>query len=276
LFPLAPNGGFASDRAGFTVTVAKIPPANCTDELGVRLREDQRGYSRTGDCDIGAHELGGHYVPPSPFRSTELIRNGGAEGNEVGRATDGTGSEAAPYWSRIFGTDIRQIAYGSPGGFPTIANAPSRSGAHFFAGGMDVVTSAYQLIDISGLASEIDTGTLPFTLSGAFGGRGAEDDRASLQIRFIDATELGLGTVTVGGFTAADRGGVTRLLRDTERGFVPAGTRTVELILEAQRASGDVNDGYADDLSLVVPEPDGAALAALAILATVALRVRLN
>jgi len=273
LLPLAPNGGFARDRAGSGPTVRAIPSASCTDELGAPLREDQRGYARTGACDIGAVQVASSYVPPSPLRGAELIRNGGAEGNELGRATDGTGSQAAPYWSRVFDVDLTQIAYGAPG-YPLLGDAPAGSGSYFFAGGLSALTSAFQLIDISELAAEIDAGTLAFTLEGAFGGAANEDDDASLHVRFVDATELTVGMVTIGGFTAADRGGVTRLLHDSERGFVPAGARTVELILESQRAAGDHNDGYADDLSLVLPEPSGWLLGAAAILTTLAMRPR--
>jgi MYXO-CTERM domain-containing protein len=48
------------------------------------------------------------------------------------------------------------------------------------------------------------------------------------------------------------------------------------LILEAQRTTGDLNDGYADDLSLVVPEPGSALLGALALLTLVTRRLRRN
>jgi predicted outer membrane repeat protein len=271
---LASNGGFSLDRlpAGMPL-IRSIPPASCLDPLGGPLADDGRGLARVGSCDIGALQQGAGYAAASLF-GTELIRNGGAAGNELGEAdTHGGAAVFPPYWVPL-GGNMTQVVYGSPGGgFPLRADAPAGSGAYLFAGGPGTDdASVYQLIDLSDAAAAIDDGTVSFRLSGAFGGTGAENDHASLQLRFLDAAVAKIADVTIGGFTAADRGGVTKLLPDFARGVVPPGTRSVAVTLTATITDGSYNDGYADDLSLRVPEPEGRAgawaVAALAAMAS--------
>jgi CSLREA domain-containing protein len=272
LLPLAPNGGFAPDQAGTGPTLGKIPAQSCTDELGSPLREDQRGYARVGACDIGAHE-GGSFYTPEALLGVELVRNGGAEGNELGRATDGSGVEAPPYW-RSGALGLTQIVYGAPGDYPLASEAPTGSGSQFLGGGGSAVASAFQEIDVSALAAQIDAGEIAFTVSGAFGGYLTDDDSAALNVGFEDGSAT-LDTVTLGGFTAADRGNLTRLLPDSAQGTVPPGTRHVLLTLEATRTNSTSNDGYADDISLVlVPEPPVEALGGLTLAALLSLRAR--
>ena len=61
LGPLQNNGGSTQTRALLTGSPAidAGAPAGCTDDLGVPLTTDQRGYLRSGGCDMGAFEFGG-------------------------------------------------------------------------------------------------------------------------------------------------------------------------------------------------------------------------
>lgn len=59
-------------------------------------------------------------------------------------------------------------------------------------------------------------------------------------------------SVVLGPVKAADRGGATGLVFRTASGFVPAGTRTIEVEVLFRRASGTNNDGCADNLSLTL------------------------
>jgi CSLREA domain-containing protein len=273
LEPVASNGGFAPDSAALSAsgpTVAAIPHDHCTDQLGAPLAVDFRGYDRRLACDIGADQFDGAYSPPT-LLSVNLIRNGGAEGDELGEAsTDETVDAPAPYWSGTQG--VSQVVYGTLG-FPFANDAPAKSGTYFFAGGNnnDVATSR-QLVDVTPIAAQIDAGQVPYRASGAFGGYRFDDDNVKLLVTFRDVLGQGLSVVALGGFTAADRGNVTKLIPDTKQGIVPAGTRSIEALLYAARFAGTYNDGYADDLSLVLPEPAedelaGVALAALAAIA---------
>jgi hypothetical protein len=90
---------------------------------------------------------------------------------------------------------------------------------------------------------------------------------------FARADDYPLGRVQIGGFRAADRGNVTKLMRDSRTGLVPPGTRNILLTFTANRETGPYNDGYADDLSLVLPEPGAPAEEAF-VLSTLALMSR--
>jgi len=129
---------------------------------------------------------------------------------------------------------------------------PTDRGNNLFAGGVSAVARISQTIDVSSAASQIDAGTLPFTLSGWLGGWNGQDDNALLRATFKDAAGATLGTSSVGPVLSADRNGATALVFKTTSGTVPARTRKVEVVLEITRTSGSYNDGLADNLSLVL------------------------
>jgi hypothetical protein len=79
---------------------------------------------------------------------------------------------------------------------------------------------------------------------------------------FLDESSISLGMLTIGPVTEPDRDGVTTLLFRSISGGVPEGTRSIEVQMDATRFEGAYDDGYADNLSLVmsgggpaVPEP---------------------
>ena len=253
------NGGFFRDIAtDSTPAQGAIPPSACLDLLGAPLTTDARGHRRKAlGCDIGAHDAGARYAPPQ-LLGVNLVRNGGATGQELGLA----GSVAnpadvelyqAPFWAQPSGQMV-QILYGAPDGYPTQANAPPGSGHKFFAGGVQAVTNAYQSIDVSAIATQIDAGNLPYEISGSFGGYLTDEDRAALVVEF-DGVGGFLDEFTMGGFSAADRGNQTRLIKAQRTGVLPVGTRFIYLGLSFERFNGTANDGYADGISLTLPEP---------------------
>lgn len=263
------SGGFSPDvSSAFTVAQEAVPIASCFDLLGAPLTTDFRGHRRKGpSCDIGAHDALAVYAP-TPLLGVNLVRNGGESGRELGLA----GSVAnppdvdlfqAPYWAQT--GRMVQILYGAPGGYPTPGNAPPGSGHKFFAGGEDAFVIGKQSFDISAIAAQIDAGTLPFRVSGAFGGYQTNDDSARLEARFSNASGGFISQFTLGGFSAADRGNQTRLIRAERSGNVPIGTRFIELTLYFERFDGLANDGYADAISVVLPEPGTAAGLAAAL-----------
>ncbi|SVE53998.1 uncharacterized protein METZ01_LOCUS506852, partial [marine metagenome] len=144
------------------------------------------------------------------------------------------------------------VQYDSPGGYPSASGpGPGNRGANFFAGGStDSDTYASWDIDVSSLATAIDAGAT-WTLTGWLGGYVGQDDRASLTAVFMDDLGSVLDNASIGPVTAAERNYITALMEQTATGSVPMGTRKISVRIDAAWASG-YNDGYADNLSLVL------------------------
>ena len=184
-----------------------------------------------------------------PFGSN-IITNGNAEDG----AASPTGVTVVPVQSWTTTGNFTVVSYSLGSGFPTTADpGPSDRGANFFAGGPgNVASSASQVIDLSSSAVDIDTGSVLFDLSGFLGGFNSQGDNAMFTATFKDAGGSILEVFSIGPVTAADRGNTTGLLSRSTSGSVAIGARTVELDLQMTRLEGEYNDGYADNLSLVL------------------------
>lgn len=194
-----------------------------------------------------------------------LIINGDAEAGP-GSAT-GDDVEAIPGW--LTSGNFTVVQYGAPE-FPTTdVSTAIGGGANFFAGGPDnsFSSATTQAVDVSALASGIDAGADTITLSGDLGGFDGQDDNMTVTAFFLNAVHISLGTLVIGPVTEPDRDGATTLLFRSVSGDVPEGTRSIVIQMDATRFEGSYNDGYADNLSLVmgggtpaVPEPSTIAL----------------
>lgn len=183
---------------------------------------------------------------PAPT-GPNLLRNPGAE---LGKASASADSVSVPGWRTSGGLTV--VPYGS-GTHPSAAeSARAGGGKNFFGGGRGARSTARQAVSVSRLASSIDARRAKATLSALLGGWQGQADSASVSARFLDAGGRALGGVALGAVTAGQRGGATKLLRRSATVSVPAGTRSIEVVLTAVRAAGRENDGYADNLSLVV------------------------
>ena len=189
---------------------------------------------------------------------SNLIKNGDAESGP-GSSSGGTVSNI-PHWT-TFG-DFTVVQYNAPGGFPTSSGpGPASRGNNFFAGGpSNGFSIASQTIDISSIATQVDTGTITFSLTGYLGGYFDQDDNAVLKVDFLDGSASSLGVAQIGPILASDRSNTTGLFFRSTAGNLPVGTRTIGVTLEMTRTAGSYNDGYADNLSFVlqstaVPEP---------------------
>jgi len=178
---------------------------------------------------------------------TNLLQNPGAEAGPGG--SDSSGGMPPPGWT-VTG-DLTTVQYGAAGGFPTTANSASiDGGANFFAGGNSPSSTASQTVDVAGGESGIDANTVSATLSGDLGGYATQDDSMVVVATYLSATGASLGSLTIGPVTQADRNGQTTLLPRSASGAVPAGTRSIQVVMTATRQEGTYNDGYADNLSL--------------------------
>jgi Ca2+-binding RTX toxin-like protein len=175
-----------------------------------------------------------------------LVQNPGAEANE-GVGPPGWGANA----------EFASVKYGAPL-FPTTAvSASIGGGANFFAGGSGVAsTVAEQTFDVSGAATEIDSGGVSVQLRAHLGGFFTDRDNAKITAEFQDEpADVTFATRQIGPVTAADRGNQTTLLLRSAATAVPAGTRRIRLTLTATRMDGSYNDGYADNVSLTLDDP---------------------
>lgn len=180
--------------------------------------------------------------------TANLIVNGDAEA--AAGSPDGTPVET-PDWTST--GEATALQYGAPS-FPAATDpGPSDRGMNLFAGGIDDAMSALtQTVDVSAYATTIDGGKVTYDLSGWLGGFEDQEDAAVLAVTFEDASGSALGGDSIGPVTAEDRNSATALLSEQSMGAVPAGTRSVEVVLSMTRTDGTNNDGYADDLSLTL------------------------
>lgn len=135
-------------------------------------------------------------------------------------------------------------------------NYSSYYGNYYFSGGNGSASDyARQYIDISECVAQIDSNSLGYGISGDFGGWEDQDDRANLNITFLDNFEQPIGTATVGGVLARDREYQTMLLSRSNSGMIPFGTRTIKVDLVMTRVEGLNNNGYADNVAFFLTTP---------------------
>lgn len=187
-----------------------------------------------------------------PIAGRNLIVNGDAE---AAPGTDGTTiAPDVPGWTRT--GDFTAVAYdtASTGNFPTPTDpGPQDRGKNFFAGGPHADhSSAVQTIDVSDAGPAIDGGRVSYTFSAWLGGYRGQDDQVLLTAQFLGSDGSVLATSQLPVVLDRDRGGRTGLLLRTVSGTMTAGTRRVKIDMEMIRKAGTANDGYADDLSLVL------------------------
>jgi hypothetical protein len=182
-------------------------------------------------------------------QSANLLVNPGAEAQTGG--TDSSGGLPPSGWT-VSG-DETVVQYGASGGFPDpTVSAGIGGGSDFFAGGNDATSSADQVVDVSAAAAGIDAGQTTATLSADLGGFDTQGDSAEVTATYLSAAGAALGTLTAGPVTEADRNGQTTLLPRSAGGPIPAGTRSIGVVLTSTRTDGAYNDGYADNLSLTL------------------------
>ena len=195
-------------------------------------------------------------LPPQAFATpalgSNLIVNGDAEA-DVGSLT---GASIGAVTGFTLSGDFTVIQYNAGGGYPGSTDpGPTNRGANFFGGGFGSPSVGEQIVGIADLAGTIDTGRATYDLSAYLGGYASQDDNAVLPLTFVDASSTALGSASIGPVTVADRASLTGLSFREASGAVPQGTRSVVVDLRLTRVEGSSNDGYADNLSLVLEAP---------------------
>jgi phospholipase C len=201
-----------------------------------------------GGCVASTSESVGT-VEEGVTMGSNLIANGDAEAGAG--ATSSGGKVTIPDWKVASGTPLA-IKYGTSGFPSTTSPGPSNRGLNLFSGGDDASASLTQTISVSANANAIDAGQIRYDLSGYLGGWSTQNDNCTLKATFLSSASKSLGTATIGPVTAANRNNVTGLLLRDTKGSVPAGTRSIDVVLTFTRVTGTVNDGFADNLSLTL------------------------
>ena len=112
---------------------------------------------------------------------------------------------------------------------------------------------AWQQVVVTSLARPIDRGEITASLSALLGGWGDQEDAMVVQAVFRNDRREPIGEpLAIGPVTARDRGNRTSLLPRASSQKAPAGTRRIEVTMIARRTGGEFNDGYADNVSLVL------------------------
>jgi hypothetical protein len=179
-----------------------------------------------------------------------LILNPGAEDGPG--STDAFAINPPPSWTTA--GELTAVQYGT-GAFPSFALRDSiGGGVNFFAGGNTSSSAAFQTIDVSSAASEIDADDAYATLSGYLGGYEGHDDSATVIATYQDqdGTDNSQAVVFIGPVTREDRGGRTAMLLRSASGSIPPGTRTIQVTVFLNGFDGSYNDGYVDNLSLTL------------------------
>lgn len=189
--------------------------------------------------------------PPPP--DDNLLPHGDAEG-----IVGGIGTEKVPIPGWTIVGDLTVTRWDTPDGWPVSSDpGPPDRGLNFFSGGpQEGSSTATTRVVLTADQARIDAGGFGVELSGWFGGWATQGDTALLSARFLDASDTDLGSLQIGGVTAAQRGNRTALIYDNASRNVPPGTRQVEVVLEMRReVQSGWNDGYADNLGLALRSP---------------------
>ncbi len=219
---------------------------------GVRTALTHMGVDAEAMRDLDGHAVG--LVPmnrPRPALGENLIYNGDAEDD---RGFDSSElDQAASGWIDPGPGGFTVIRYGASDGFPEEGSpGPEPRGNNFFCAGASEQSSMSQMIELDALVSEIETGMIHYTFSGWLGGFGPQADSLEATAIFMDKSGRRVGAASIGPVSAEEREGRTSLVPRTARGLVPPTTVRIEVQLSGARAEGVSNDGYADDLSLVL------------------------
>lgn len=183
--------------------------------------------------------VGSAFADP-PF-DANLITNPGAENAQS--------AGSIPGWNIVNNATV--ASYGTIG-LPSSSSpgSPNRGGK-FFLGGADnsSLSSLTQTIDLTEISEFVDNDRVAFRLAAYLGGVAGQDDSALVATVFNDVSGDSVGTANIIGPTNFARSNTTGMLLRQRFGVIPAGTRSVTLVLSFSRSGAGTNEGCADDLS---------------------------
>lgn len=186
--------------------------------------------------------------------SGNLLVNGNGESGAC--TTDWSAVNTVPGWTVTQGNP--SIVCYSIGSFNTPGGGSG--GNAFIADGPYGDSALRQNVNVTSAASTIDGGHVTYNLSGWLGGYTVYNGQAVVTATFLDANGKPLGTpAQLAGVNASARSSQSGFVAQSATGNVPAGTRTISVLLQFTDTSGSYNVGYADNLSLTLSTPVTAA-----------------
>jgi len=184
------------------------------------------------------------------FFYQNLLNNPGAEDGLA--SPDGMTIVFIPGWTATGAATV--VAYGTPGDFPAVTDPiPHDAGEQFFAGGPDAtVSTIFQAIDVpSELWQFIDSSLgMIYIMNAYLGGFGSDADFVSIALSLKNASGDAVETNAIAPVTVADRDSLTALLPRLVHGFVPKGTRRMEVTVVFTRVDGSYNNAYVDNVEV--------------------------
>lgn len=174
---------------------------------------------------------------------------------------DGEAANCSADWSAVTTVPGWTVTQGQPsvvcysiGSFSTPSGGtPGRA---FIADGPYGDSALRQVVDVSSAGAAIDGGGVSFNLSGWLGGYGAYNGQAVVTASFLDGSGKPLGnSAQLSGVNASARGSQSGFQARSATGAVPAGTRSIQVLLQFTNTSASYNIGYADNLALTLSTP---------------------
>ncbi len=130
---------------------------------------------------------------------------------------------------------------------------PNGTAGNALFGSPGADTAMDQDVDVSAVASAIDSGTVKYALSGWLGGHGSSEERATLTAVFLDDSGQATGSpVVLAGPDASARNNVTALVQSEADGIVPPLTRKIVVTVDFLSSMISYHNAYADNLSLTL------------------------
>jgi hypothetical protein len=186
-------------------------------------------------------------------KSGNLIRDPGAESAKPVDQYGGT--VPVPAWTPLKGTAFTAVRYGAPDFIGVKDPGPKPRGHNFFAGGQTLVnpSGATQVDSLAKYVGLIKKGKAKFVLSGWFGGWANQRDYTTLTVTWENAAGAPVGKATViGDVTAGQRKNVIGVFARHKNGVVPKAATQATIKIKMVRLDGGYDDGYADNLGLVL------------------------
>ena len=192
----------------------------------------------------------GATIASAAVMSSNLVTNGGGE---VGQAASDNTQIFAPTGWKTTG-EFTALLYGASGGFPDATVSTAISGGNaFFAGGNTDLSTATQTCSVpSSWRKSVKRGKVKAVLSADLGGYASQGDQATVTATFLDKKGHKVKSFKVGPVTTADRSEQTTLLLRTATRSIPTATWKIKVVITSTRVDGTYNDGYADNVSLVL------------------------